>query len=128
MSVIPFLGYEDPRAAIDWLTKAFGYEVVAVHEGENGKVVHAELRFGDGMVMLGTPGPSFGMRTAKELGGVNQGIYSIVDDGIDAHYERALAAGAEVVMEIHDTDYGSREYMVRDFDGNLWSFGTYRPK
>ncbi len=128
MNVIPFLGYEDPRAALDWLAKAFGFAAGAVHEDENGKVVHAEMRFGDGMVMLGQPGRSFGMKTAKELGAANQGIYSIVDDGIDAHYERAVAAGAEVVMDLHDTDYGSREYMVRDPEGNLWSFGTYRPE
>ena len=128
MNVIPFLGYEDPRAAVDWLARAFGFEASAVHEGENGEIVHAEMRFGDGMIMLGRPGPSFGMKTAKELGAVNQGIYSIVDDGIDAHFERAVAAGAEVVMELHDTDYGSREYMVRDPEGNLWSFGTYRPE
>jgi uncharacterized glyoxalase superfamily protein PhnB len=128
VNVIPFLGYEDPRAAVDWLARAFGFEASAVHEGENGEIVHAEMRFGDGMIMLGRPGPSFGMKTAKELGAVNQGIYSIVDDGIDAHFERAVAAGAEVVMELHDTDYGSREYMVRDPEGNLWSFGTYRPE
>ena len=128
MNVIPFLGYEDLRAALDWLAGAFGFEESAVHEGENGQIVHAEMRFGDGMVMLGQPGRSFGMKPAKELGAVNQGVYSIVDDGIDAHYERAVAAGAEVVMELHDTDYGSREYMVRDPDGNLWSFGTYRPE
>jgi uncharacterized glyoxalase superfamily protein PhnB len=128
VNVIPFLGYEDPRTAIDWLVEAFGFEASAVHEGENGQVVHAELRFGDGMVMLGRPGPSYGLKTAKELGAVNQGVYSIVDDGVDAHFERAVAAGAEVVMGPHDTDYGSREYMVRDPEGNLWSFGTYRPK
>ena len=128
MNVIPFLGYEDVRAAIDWLGKAFGFEATSVHEGDDGKVVHAEMRFGDGMVMLGQPGRSFGMKTPKELGAVNQGIYSIVDDGIDAHYERAVAAGAEVAMELHDTDYGSREYLVRDPEGNLWSFGTYRPE
>lgn len=62
--------------------------------------MHAELRYGDGMVMLGRPGPSWGMKTAKELGAVSGGIYSIVDDGIDAHYERAVAAGAEVAMEL----------------------------
>ena len=55
-----------------------------------------------------------GMKTVKELGAPTQGIYSIVDEGIEAHYERAVAAGAEIVMELHDTDYGSREYMVRD--------------
>jgi uncharacterized glyoxalase superfamily protein PhnB len=128
VNVIPFLGYEDVRAALDWLANAFGFEESAAHQGEDGKIVHAEMRFGDGMVMLGQPGRSFGMKTAKELGAVNQGVYSIVDDGIEAHYERAVAAGAEVVMDLHDTDYGSREYMVRDPDGNLWSFGTYRPE
>jgi uncharacterized glyoxalase superfamily protein PhnB len=128
VNVIPFLGYEDLPAAIDWLAKAFGFEAIGVHKGEDGKVVHAEMRFGDGMVMLGQPGRSWGMKTATELGAVSGGIYTIVDDGIDAHYERAVAAGAEVAMELHDTDYGSREYMVRDPEGNLWSFGTYRPE
>ena len=128
MNVIPFLGYEDLRAALDWLAKAFGFEEIAAHNGENGQIVHAEMRFGDGMVMLGRPGPSFGMKTPKELGAVSGGVYSIVDDGIDAHFERAKSAGAEVVMELHDTDYGSREYMVKDPEGNLWSFGTYRPE
>jgi uncharacterized glyoxalase superfamily protein PhnB len=128
MNVIPFLGYEDLRSAIDWLSKALGFEEIAAHKGEDGQIVHAEMRFGDGMVMLGQPGPSFGMKTASELGAVSGGVYSIVDDGLDAHYERAVKAGAEVVMELHDTDYGSREYMVRDPEGNLWSFGTYRPE
>lgn len=64
----------------------------------------------------------------RELGPVNQGVYVIVDDGIDSHYERAHAAGAEIVRELHDTDYGSRNYVARDPEGNLWSFGTYRPE
>lgn len=129
MNTIPFLSYEDARAALDWLSEAFGFERASVHEGEDGKIVHAEMRFGDGMIMLGSAGPNpFGMKTAKELGAVNQGIYSIVDEGLDAHYERAVAAGAEVVMPLHDTDYGSREYLVRDPEGNIWSFGTYRPE
>jgi uncharacterized glyoxalase superfamily protein PhnB len=129
MNVIPFMRYEDARAALDWLTEAFGFESTAVHEGENGRIVHAEMRFGDGRIMLGSAGPNpMGMKTVKELGAATQGIYSIVDDGVDAHYERAVAAGAEIVMEPHDTDYGSREYLVRDPEGNLWSFGTYRPE
>ena len=129
MNVIPFLRYENAKGAIDWLTKAFGLETAALHEGENGTVVHAEMRFGDGVIMLGSAGPNpMGLKTVKELGAPTQGIYAIVDDGIDAHYERAVAAGAEIVMDIHDTDYGSREYLVRDPEGNLWSFGTYRPE
>jgi uncharacterized glyoxalase superfamily protein PhnB len=128
MNTIPFLSYEDAPAALDWLERAFGFERKEVHAGENGTVVHAEMRFADGMVMLGSAGENdLGMKTPKELGAVNQGVYVIVDERIDEHYERAVAAGAEVVRPIHDTDYGSRDYIVRDPEGNLWSFGTYRP-
>ncbi|CAN5155144.1 VOC family protein [soil metagenome] len=129
MNVIPFLTYEDARAALDWLTEAFGFERTQVHEGEDGTIVHAEMRFADGMIMLGSAGENnLGMKTARELGAVNEGVYSIVDHGLDAHYEQAVAAGAEIVLPLHDTDYGSREYVVRDPEGNLWSFGTYRPE
>jgi uncharacterized glyoxalase superfamily protein PhnB len=128
VNCIAFLNYEDARAAVDWLEQAFGFERSSVHEGPNGKLAHAELRFGDGMIMLGSAGPNgFGLKTPKELGAVNQGVYVIVDDGIDAHHERALRAGAEIVREPNDTEYDSREYMARDLEGNLWSFGTYRP-
>ena len=129
MNCIAFLTYDDARGAVDWLEQAFGFERSSVHEGPDGKLAHAELRFGDGMVMLGSAGPNgFGLKTPKELGAVNQGVYVIVDDGIDAHYERARGAGAEIVREPNDTDYDSREYMARDPEGNLWSFGTYRPE
>jgi uncharacterized glyoxalase superfamily protein PhnB len=70
----------------------------------------------------------FGLKTPRELGAVSQGVYVIVGEEIDGHYERALAAGAEIVRELHDTDYGSRDYMARDPEGNLWSFGTDRPE
>jgi len=128
MNCIAFLSYDDARSAVDWLEQAFGFERSSVHEGPNGDIAHAELRFGDGMIMLGSAGPNgFGLKTPRELGAVNQGVYVIVDDGIDAHHERALGAGAEIVREPNDTDYDSREYMARDLEGNLWSFGTYRP-
>jgi uncharacterized glyoxalase superfamily protein PhnB len=128
VNCIPFLTYEDAPAALDWLEHAFGFERTAVHEGPNGAIAHAELRFDGGMVMLGTAGANdLGLKTARELGAVSQGVYVIVDD-IDARYERALASGAEVVRALHDTDYGSRDFIVRDPEGNLWSFGTYRPE
>lgn len=127
MNCIAFMNYEDASAAIDWLEGAFGFVRSAVHEAD-GKIAHAELRFGDGMIMLGSAGKNdLGLKTPRELGAVNQGVYVIVDNGIDAHYERAVSAGAEVVRELHDTDYGSRDYVVRDPEGNLWSVGTYRP-
>jgi uncharacterized glyoxalase superfamily protein PhnB len=128
MNCIAFLNYEDAGGAIDWLEGAFGFERTAVHDGPEGTVAHAELRYEDGMIMLGQAFENdFRMKTARELGAVNQGVYVIVGEGIDAHYERARAAGAEIVRELHDTDYGSRDYMACDPEGNLWSFGTYRP-
>ena len=128
MNCIAFLTYDDPQTAIDWLEDALGFERASMHEGPNGEIVHAELRFGDGMIMLGASGPNeFGLRTPRELGAVSQGVYVIVDE-IAAHYERARAAGAEILRELKDTDYGSQEFMARDPEGNIWSFGTYRPE
>jgi uncharacterized glyoxalase superfamily protein PhnB len=120
-AVIPSLRYRDAMAAIDWLERAFGFERVMVVEGDDGTVAHAELLHDDGMIMLGTEredmfGPHVGRGWA----------YVIVDDA-DAHYERAKAAGAEIVRELEDQPYGSRDYSARDPEGNLWSFGTYRP-
>jgi uncharacterized glyoxalase superfamily protein PhnB len=128
VNCIPFLEYEDARAALDWLGKAYGFEQTALHESPDGKVPHAEMRYDEGMVMIGAVWENnWGMRTPRQLGGVNQGVYVIVDD-IDEHHERARAAGAEIVRPLKDTDYGSREYMCRDPEGNIWSFGTYRPE
>jgi uncharacterized glyoxalase superfamily protein PhnB len=128
MNCIAFLTYDDAPAALDWLEKAFGFERSSVHEGPDGTIAHAELTYGDGMIMLGNAGDNgLGMKTPRELGAVTQGVYVIVDEGIDRHYERACSAGAEIVRALHDTDYGSRDYMARDPEGNLWSFGTYRP-
>jgi uncharacterized glyoxalase superfamily protein PhnB len=121
--IFPSLVYRDAHAAIDWLEKAFGFERLQVHEGDDGTVAHAELKYRDSIQMLGdarNTNPVFGDH-------VGQGwLYVVVDDP-DAHYERAKAAGAEIVMELSDTDYGSRDYSARDPEGNLWSFGTYSP-
>jgi uncharacterized glyoxalase superfamily protein PhnB len=127
VNCIAFLTYDDAEAAVDWLERAFGFERSSVHEAD-GKLAHAELRFGDGMIMLGPAGKNdFGLRTPRELGAVSQGVYLIVDD-IAAQYDRAQASGAEILRELADTDYGSREFMARDPEGNIWSFGTYRPE
>jgi uncharacterized glyoxalase superfamily protein PhnB len=127
VNCIPFLTYEDAPAALDWLERALGFERTAVHEGPDGTIAHAELRFADGMIMLGSAGDNdLGLKTPRALGAVNQGVYVVVDD-IDVRYERAVGEGAEVVRALHDTDYGSRDFVVRDPEGNVWSFGTYRP-
>jgi uncharacterized glyoxalase superfamily protein PhnB len=127
VNVFPCLRYSDAPTAIEWLVDAFGFERQMVVQGPNGTVAHAQLKLGTGIIMLGsTKDDPFGMKTPRELGGVNQSIYIYVPE-IDAHYLRAKAAGAEIVMEITDTEYGSRDYSAKDPEGNLWHFGTYLP-
>lgn len=126
--IYPCLRYNDGNAAIAWLEEAFGFERVAVHPGPDGAVAHAELRLGTGIVMLGSmENPEIGLTSPRNLGGGTQCIYVHVAD-VDAHFARAEAAGATVVYAPRDTDYGSREYGVRDPEGHFWSFGTYRPQ
>jgi uncharacterized glyoxalase superfamily protein PhnB len=126
-TIYPFLRYDDAPGAIEWLTRAFGFEQHFSVPNPDGTIAHAEMRFGSGMIMLGSAaGNVLGMKTPRELGSVNQGIYVYVAD-IDEHYQRARAAGAEITRDLEATDYGSREYTAHDFEGNLWSFGTYQP-
>jgi uncharacterized glyoxalase superfamily protein PhnB len=129
-TVIPAMRYRDANAAIEWLCKAFGFERHLVVPGENGTVAHAQLAFGNGMIMLGSAREDeFGqwVKPPRETGGVGtQSAYVIVEDA-DAHYARAKAAGAEIVMEVEDQDYGGRLYACLDSEGHLWSFGTYDP-
>ncbi len=126
-ATIPFMRYADAPAAIRFLVEAFGFEEKLVVPGEDGAIAHAELTFGNGMVMLGSArDDDFGMRSPRELGGANQGVYVVVGDP-DALYERAKRAGAEIQREPANQDYGSRDFTARDPEGNIWSFGTYDP-
>jgi len=129
-TVIPTMQYNDAAAAIAWLCEAFGFEKHLVVPGEDGTILHAQLVFGNGMVMLGSARASeFGklQKPPGALGGaVTQSPYIIVDDA-DQHYARAVAAGAEIAIEIKDEDYGGRGYSCRDFEGHLWNFGSYDP-
>jgi uncharacterized glyoxalase superfamily protein PhnB len=119
--IIPTFRYDDARAAIAFLRDAFGFEEHAVHE-DNGVVHHAELRLGDAYIML----------SDRREGGADfpsqpTTTYVVIDDP-DAHHERAVAAGAEIVLEPTDQDYGSRDYAAKDPGGNVWAFGTYAPQ
>ena len=125
-SVVPTLLYADAKGAIRQLTEAFGFMERSVHEGEDGTVMHAELVHGDGVVMLGTKGRG-GAFDAAMRGAGPAGVYVVVDDA-DAHHRRAVEQGAEILMPPTDQDYGSRDYMARDLEGNVWSFGTYAPE
>jgi uncharacterized glyoxalase superfamily protein PhnB len=122
-TIFPSLRYSDAARAIEFLEQAFGFRRQMVVEGEDGTIAHAELAYGDGMVMLGTDRPD-----DKYGSHVGQGWMYVVIEDADAHYAQAKAAGAEIVRELEDQEYGSRDYSARDFEGNLWSFGTYQPE
>jgi uncharacterized glyoxalase superfamily protein PhnB len=114
-TVFPTMTYRDADAAIEFLQQAFGAEPHAVYRDDDGRVRHAELKLGNGMVMLGP--------AEAAAGG---GVYVVVSDP-DEHCGHARASGAEIVREPNDTDYGSREYGARDPEGLAWHFGTYQP-
>jgi uncharacterized glyoxalase superfamily protein PhnB len=122
-NIYPVLIYQDARAAIEFLETGFGFEPRAVHDGEDGAVAHAELELGGEVIMLSSS--SEGNDRFNQAVG-NYSLYVVVDDP-DAHHARAKDAGAEIVLGLKDEDYGSRGYTARDPEGNLWSFGTYRP-
>jgi uncharacterized glyoxalase superfamily protein PhnB len=124
MSIYPTFHFNDARAAMDFLERAFGFERKAVHEGDDGTIQHAELRFGDGLIMLGDKQDTEFAKLAPPAG--SGSVYIAVDE-VDALHDRAKAAGAEIVYGPADQDYGSRDFTARDPEGNLWSFGTYRP-
>jgi uncharacterized glyoxalase superfamily protein PhnB len=128
--VIPTLRYHDAAKAIDWLVDAFGFERHLVVEGDEGRIDHAQLTFGSGMLMCGSHDDHGGygdlVRTVRLVGAPTGGIYVVVDD-VDAHAERARAAGAEIVQPPEDQDYGGRNYTCRDLEDNVWSFGSYDP-
>jgi uncharacterized glyoxalase superfamily protein PhnB len=120
-NISPVIRYRDAAAALHWLERAFGFERLADYRDDEGKVVHAELRYGSGMVMIGEardeslgPAPGSGW------------CYVVVED-VDAHHARAVESGAEIVYGLTDQDYGSRDYAALDPEGNHWSFGTYHP-
>jgi len=125
MTIYPSLRYRDARTAIDWLGEAYGFTEREVHADATGTIRHAELGVpGGGIVMLGTEPDGGDPRFGKHAGTSWQYISTADPDGL---HDRALAAGAEIVRELEDTDYGSREFSSRDPEGNIWSFGTYAP-
>jgi uncharacterized glyoxalase superfamily protein PhnB len=129
-TVMPTLLYRDAPAAIDWLCNTFGFVKHVVYPGEDGAIAHAELTFGNGMIMLGSAkAEGYGslVTTPGRMGGATtQAAYIVITDA-DALYERVKAAGAEIARALNTTDYGSREFACRDPEGHLWNFGTYDP-
>lgn len=125
-SIYPALSYRDAPAAIRWLHDAFGFETLMEVANPDGSIAHAEMSLGGAVIMLGSEKRESGWSSPLGLPAVNQSIYVAIDDP-DAHFARARAAGAEILREPNDTDYGSREYGAKDLEGHHWGFGTYRP-
>ena len=129
-TIIPSLRYRDAHAAIDWLCRAFGFEKHAVYDDEQGGVAHAELAYGSGMIMLGSVrDDEFGRRIAQpdEIGDRETQCCSVTVIDCRAHYLQAKAAGAQIVDDYADKDYGGAGYSCRDPEGHLWGFGSYDP-
>ena len=127
--IIPGMRYRDPHKMIGWLGEAFGFNLHASYDGPDGAPVHVQMTLGDGMIMFGPAlDDDYGQLVKPAVLGqpVNQSAYVVVED-IDAHYAKAKESGAEILRELADTEYGSREYLARDPEGHLWSFGTFDP-
>lgn len=125
---VPAVFYKDPMAALRWLEKAFGFEIASLITDPEGKLAHSELTFKGGALNVGGEwegaivGPAR-MRSPASVEGVNTAFVRIhLEDGLDAHCERARAAGARIVDEPTDQFYGSRTYRALDPEGHLWNF------
>jgi uncharacterized glyoxalase superfamily protein PhnB len=125
--IYPTLRYRDAEAMIRWLKDIFGFTERVVYRSD-GVVRHAELAYGSSILMLGqSRDDEYGRLVGDISGRRTDSIYVAVDDP-GALHAKAKAAGARIEMELHNTDYGSRDFACRDPEGNLWSFGTYWPK
>jgi uncharacterized glyoxalase superfamily protein PhnB len=129
-TVIPSMRYKDAPAAIEWLCAAFGLEKNAVYPNPDGTIAHAQLTYGNGMIMLGSVNDNeYGrmMKQPSDIGDANtHGIYLVVNDA-DVVYALAKAAGARIAMDIVDQSYGGRGFSCFDPEGHIWSIGTYDP-
>jgi uncharacterized glyoxalase superfamily protein PhnB len=120
MAITAYLYYEDVDGALRFLAKAFGFRKYGVTmRGPDGKTIHASMKLGSGLIMMGRPGS--GYRNPKRLGQTTQSLYVNVTS-IDQHFQRARKAGAAVIEEPADMEYGDRRYGATDPEGHEWYF------
>ncbi|QDT64109.1 VOC family protein [Calycomorphotria hydatis] len=131
-TIIPALLYRDTAKAVEWLCETIGFEKHQVFAGDDGKIMHAELKLGNGMVMLGSVRDeeteySKLIKQPDEIGGFEtQSVYIVVPDA-DVVYEKVKTSDGEIVIDIKDEDYGGRDFTCRDVEGHVWTIGTYDP-
>jgi uncharacterized glyoxalase superfamily protein PhnB len=122
-AIIPAVCYRDPGKALDWLQKAFGFEIEMIIEDEAGNPGHSELRYGDGVIMVGAEWSEDHRSPASVGRKCTQTVRIQMTEDIDQHCERARQAGAEIVAEPELQFYGDRIYRARDPEGHIWTFG-----
>ena len=120
--IAPYLYYRDVGAALTWLSRAFGFTEKVRMPGPDGGIMHAEMEFQDGIVMMGCPGKDY--RNPKTLGQTTSSLYVYVDD-VDKHYRQAKEAGAKIIEEPKDQFYGDRRYAAEDPEGHQWYFAQH---
>lgn len=125
--IFPTFRYNDAVAMIDWLERAFGFRICMKHmDGDS--VAHAQLSLGSSMIMIGSArDDKYGAMVDGPGASGGKSTYVVTED-VDALFERAQAAGADMLTGLTDQDYGSRDFICRDPEGNVWCFGTYWPK
>ena len=123
-TLTPFLTVRDAARAIEFYKQAFGAEERGVAKDPDGKVMHAELKIGDSIIMLGDEYPEFGALSPQSIGGSGMGLH-IYLDGVDAAFDRAVKAGAQVEMPVMDQFWGDRYGKLTDPFGHKWSIGTH---
>lgn len=128
-NVIPGMRYRDALVMIDWLCRAFGFEKKAVYADDKGVVMHAELTLGNGMIMIGsTANPSSGLhKQPSDIGGFETQMPSLIVSDCDAVYATAKSAGAEMVLDLREMEYGGKSFTCRDPEGHIWNIGSYNP-
>jgi len=123
-TLTPFLTVRDAVSAIDFYKKAFGAQERGVMKGPDGKVMHAELKIGDSIIMLSDEFPEFGSLSPQSSGGAGMGLHIYID-GVDAAFDRAVKAGAQVEMPVSDQFWGDRYGKLKDPFGHKWSIATH---
>ena len=123
--ITPNVFYDDPAQALEWLSKAFGFETRTSMPGPDGRIIHAEMKVADSVIMMSPTSGSDAWKSPKSLGGsVTLGLYVYIDD-VDAHCARARGAGATIASEPEDMFWGDRTYVVEDLEGHRWTFAQH---
>jgi PhnB protein len=123
-TLTPFLTVRDAVRAIEFYKQAFGAEERGVMKGPDGKVMHAELKIGDSIIMLSDEWPEYGALSPQSSGGAGMGLHIYVD-GVDVAFDRAVKAGAQVEMPVTDQFWGDRYGKLKDPFGHKWSIATH---